>query len=62
MYDKNEAINVFKVFKAEVEKQYGKQIKVVRSDRGVEYYGRYTEDGHAHGPFARFLQEHGIAA
>ncbi|KAL6328894.1 hypothetical protein AAG906_003911 [Vitis piasezkii] len=28
-----------------VEKQYGKQIKIVRSDRGGEYYGRYLEDG-----------------
>ena len=29
---------------------------------GGEYYGRYTEDGQAPGPFARFLQEHGIVA
>ena len=34
---KNEALYAFKVFKAEVEKQYGKQIKIVRSDRGGEY-------------------------
>jgi hypothetical protein len=34
----------------------------VRSDRGGEYYGRYTEDGQAPGPFAKFLQEHGIVA
>ena len=34
----------------------------MRSDRGGEYYGRYTEDGQAPGPFARFLQEHGIIA
>ena len=43
--NKNEALDAFKVFKAEVEKQCGKQIKIVRSDRGGEYYGRYTEDG-----------------
>lgn len=30
--------------------------------RGGEYYGRYTEDGQAKGPFAKFLQEHGIVA
>ena len=35
---------------------------IVRSDRGGEYYGRYTENGQASGPFARFLQEHGIVA
>ncbi|KAF7807447.1 Retrovirus-related Pol polyprotein from transposon TNT 1-94 [Senna tora] len=60
--NKNEALDAFKVFKAEVDKQCDKQIKIVRSDRGGEYYGRYTEDGQAPGPFARFLQEHGIVA
>ena len=55
-------LDVFKIFKAEVEKQCNKQIKIVRSDRGGEYYGRYTEDGQAPGPFANFLQENGIVA
>ncbi|RVW83737.1 Retrovirus-related Pol polyprotein from transposon TNT 1-94 [Vitis vinifera] len=62
LHNKNEALGAFKVFKAEVEKQCGKQIKIVRTDRGGEYYGRYTEDGQAPGPFAKFLQEHGIVA
>ncbi|GMI70971.1 hypothetical protein HRI_000766400 [Hibiscus trionum] len=52
----------FKVFKVEVEKQCGKQMKIVRTDRGDKYYDRYTEDGQAHGPFAKFLQENGIVA
>ncbi|KAA8531817.1 hypothetical protein F0562_006466 [Nyssa sinensis] len=56
LHNKNEALDAFKVFKAEVEKQCGKQIKIVRSDRGVEFYGRYTEDGQAHGPFARIVE------
>ena len=43
--NKNEALNAFKIFKVEVENQCAKQIKIVRSDRGGEYYGRYTEDG-----------------
>ena len=34
LHSKNEALDSFKVFKAEVEKQCGKQIKIVRSDRG----------------------------
>ena len=55
-------MDAFKVFKAEVENQCGKQIQIVRSDRGSEYYGRYTEIGQAPGPFAKFLQEHGIVA
>ena len=45
LHNKNEALGAFKVFKAEVEKQYGKQIKIIRTDRGGEYYGRYTENG-----------------
>ena len=60
LYSKDEALEAFKVFKVEVEKQCGKQIKVMRSDRGGEYYGRYTENGHAPGPSSRFLQEYGI--
>ena len=32
----------------------------MRSDRSGEYYGRYLEDGQPPGPFAKFLQEHGI--
>ncbi|RDY02684.1 hypothetical protein CR513_13827, partial [Mucuna pruriens] len=58
----DEDLNAFKVFKAEVEKQYGKQIKIVRFDRGGEYYRRYIEKGQAPGPFVKFLQEHGIVA
>ena len=45
LHNKNEALDAFKIFKAEVEKQCGKPIKIVRTDRGGEYYGRYTEDG-----------------
>ena len=59
---KDEALDAFKIFKAEVEKQCGKQIKIMRSDWGGEYYGRYTENRQAPGRFAKFLQEHGIVA
>lgn len=38
---KNQSLDVFKSFKAEVELQLNKRIKNVRSDRGGEYYGRY---------------------
>ena len=62
LHNKYEALDAFKIYKAEVEKQYRKQIKVVISDRGGEYYGRYTGTGQALGPFAKFLQEQGIIA
>ena len=58
-HNKNEALGAFKVFKAEVEKQCGKQIKIVRTDRGGEHYGRYTEDGQAPSPFAKFFKSIG---
>ena len=45
LHNKNEALDAFKVFKAKVDKQYGKQIKIMRLDRGGEYYGRYMEVG-----------------
>ena len=60
--DKSEALDAFKVYKAEVEKQSGLSIKIVRSDRGGEYYGRFTDQGQRPGPFAKFLEENGIVA
>ena len=53
---------MFKAFKAKVELQLGKSIKVVKSDRGGEYYGRYDETERNLGPFAKFLLECGIDA
>ena len=44
LHNKYEALDTFKVLKNEVENQCGKQIQIVRSDRGGEYYGRYTKN------------------
>ena len=60
--ERSEALDKFKIFKAEVENQHDIKIKVVRSDRGGEYYGRHTPYGQVPGPFARFLLENGIVA
>jgi transposase InsO family protein len=60
--DKAEALNAFKTYKVEVEKQKEKKIKIVRSDRGGEYYGRYTENGQMIGLFLQFLEEEDIVA
>ena len=49
-------------FKAKVERQQGKMIKGVHSDRGGEYYGIYDETGRNPRPFSRYLQECGIDA
>jgi len=37
-------------------------VKIIRSDRGGEYYGRYDESGQHPGPFAKFLEKRGICA
>ena len=60
--DKSEALDAFKVYKAEVEKQSGLSIKIVKSDRGGEYYGRFIDQGQRPGPFAKFLEENRIVA
>ncbi|KAL6345172.1 hypothetical protein AAG906_013656 [Vitis piasezkii] len=47
----SETFNAFKVYKAEVENQLGKNIKVLRSDRGGEYFSS---------EFNSFCEEYGI--
>jgi hypothetical protein len=37
-------------------------VKIIRSDRGGEYYGRYDGIRQCPGLFAKFLEEHGICA
>ena len=52
---------MFKNFKAKVENQLSKKIKVIRSDHGGEYYGRYDGSGKQRSrPFAKYLMECGI--
>ena len=53
--ERSEALDTFKIFKAEVENQHNLKIKVVRSDHGGEYYDRHTPYGQFPRPFARFL-------
>ncbi|KAM1649269.1 hypothetical protein ACFX14_010564 [Malus domestica] len=60
--EKSKALEVFKIYKKEVENQLELKIKIVRSDRDGEYYGKYAQTGRHPGPFALCLQEHGIIA
>ena len=41
IHEKSQTLDVFKSYKAEVELQINKRIKLVRSNCGGEYYGRY---------------------
>ena len=60
--EKAESPDKFKIFWTEVEKQLGKVIKVVRSDRGGEYYGKHGDAGQLKGPFTKYLEDSGIVA
>lgn len=48
---KDEAFDAFKLYKAEVKNQHEKHIKILRSDRGGEYFNR---------DFDTFCEEKGI--
>jgi len=37
-------------------------VKIIRSNRGDEYYGKYNEPGQCPSPFTKFLEKHGICA
>jgi hypothetical protein len=53
--ERSKTLDKFKIFKAEVENQHIIKIKLVRSDRGGEYYGHHTPYGQVPELFARFL-------
>ena len=55
-------MDVLQTFITEVERQLNRKVKVIRSDRGGEYYGKTTEVGQVLGPFAKFLESKGICA
>jgi len=60
--EKSQAVNVLEIYVNEVERQLDKKVKVVRSDRGGKYYGRYDKSGQHPGPFAKFLEKRDICA
>ena len=60
--EKSQAVDILEIYVNEVERQLEKNVKIIRSDRGGEYYGKYNETGQCPGPFAKFLEKHGIVA
>ncbi|GAA0170759.1 hypothetical protein LIER_24951 [Lithospermum erythrorhizon] len=62
LHEKSQAVNALEVFINKVERQLDLKVKIVRSDRGGEYYGKYNESGQCAGLFAKFLEKHGICA
>ena len=60
IHKKFDSLSVFKTGKAKVELQLEKPIKVVMSNWGGKYYGRYDETGRNPRPVATFLSKCGI--
>ncbi|CAL8136813.1 unnamed protein product [Prunus armeniaca] len=60
--EKSSALDMFKIYKAELENQLNLKIKLVRLDKCGEYYGRFDETGRNPRVFAKFLQQEGIIA
>ena len=55
-------MNIVKVYITEIERQLERKVKIIKSDRGGEYYGKYGESGQCPDPFAKLLKKHGICA
>ena len=63
IHERSQSLDVFKIFKAEVENQLGTKIKTIKFDRGDEYYDRYDGSDEQHPvPFAKYLEECDIVA
>jgi hypothetical protein len=62
VHEKSQAVDALEVYITEVERQLDRNVKVVRSDRGGEYYRRYDGLGQCRCPFAKLLEKHGICA
>ena len=45
LLEKSQALQAFVIYKTKVELQLEKKIKIVRYDRGREFYGKYIEAG-----------------
>ncbi|KAJ8627717.1 hypothetical protein MRB53_021024 [Persea americana] len=56
------SVDAVQVFITEVERQLDRKVKIIRSDRGGKFYGRYDETGQHPEPFAKLLQKLGIVA
>ena len=53
-------MDALEIYYNEVKWQLDINVKIIRYDRGGEYYGRYDETGQHPGPFAKLLQKRGI--
>uniref|UniRef100_A0A2N9HCS5 Integrase catalytic domain-containing protein n=1 Tax=Fagus sylvatica TaxID=28930 RepID=A0A2N9HCS5_FAGSY len=61
-FDTPSFVNALEVYITEVERQLERNVKIIRLDRGGEYYEKYCESGQYPGPFAKLLEKHDICA
>ena len=45
LHEKSQSVDVLEIFINEVERQLDRKVKIMRSDRGGEYYGKFDECG-----------------
>ncbi|RDX81648.1 hypothetical protein CR513_37644, partial [Mucuna pruriens] len=57
---KSQAMNVLEIYLNEVERPLHRMVKVVKSNRGDEYYKRHDEIGQHSSPFSKILQKHDV--
>jgi hypothetical protein len=62
LHEKSQAVDDLEVYITEVQRQLERKVKIIKSDRGSEYYGKYCESGQCPGLFAKLLEKHGICA
>jgi hypothetical protein len=59
---KSQTFDIFKVYITEIKRQIDKKVKIIRSDKGEEYYGRYDKSEQNPILFSKFLEKQGICA
>jgi len=62
LHEKSQVVNALEIYINEMERELDRKVKVVRSDGGGEYYGRYDENGQHRSPLAKFLEKRDICA
>jgi len=62
LHKKSQAVDALEIYLNEVERQLDRKVKIIRFDRGDEYYRRYNETEQQLGPFAKLLHKCGICA
>ena len=61
LHEKSQVVDALDIYLNEIEGQFDRKVKIIRSDGG-EYYGRYDKTGQHPGLFGKLLKKCGICA